>query len=318
MPHHIEIEVSLLAKDGAGVLAVHTAEIHKLIKHTRESIVAIGRHLKAVGELLEEGGGYRGVGWLAYLEAEFGWSDQTARRFIHIYELSRDDRLNNLLATTSDLPISVLYQLAAPKAEAARTEVAELIESGVTPTRTDVQEVLARHAAVHETDKSDPAATESAIADAPEKPVPAPSIAFPDIPPFLRVTEPTVAEPDDVPIDANDSEAQRVFEAWQRLEPMACTKVLDLIGATAVLENGSREFHKDLRAALPSNPFARLAGMSGVEIAEELSDRLSRTTINTMIKRLQARPGVKTDAKPIEAAFTLQSADWSRIKNSRH
>jgi hypothetical protein len=44
----------------------------------------------------------------------------------------------------SDLPLRVLYQLAAPKAEAAREEVAERIEAGGTPSRTVVSEAIAK------------------------------------------------------------------------------------------------------------------------------------------------------------------------------
>jgi hypothetical protein len=308
MPRNIAIEVSLV-KDGPGALAAHTAEIHKLIKHTRESIVAIGEHLAAVRELLDHGE------WLHWLEAEYEWSDQTARRFIHVYDMSRDAKFNTFVEF--DLPVSVFYKLAAPKAEVARTEIAELIESGVTPTKADVQEVLARHT-IH---KTDTAAAEPAIASAPEKP--APPIEFPDIPPFLQVNKSTgdkPDKPDDVPTDSNDLEAQRLFAAWQGLEPAACTKLFDLIGAATVLEHGSREFHKDLRAALPSNPFARLAGMTGVEIADELSERLSRATINTMIKQLQTLSGTKaTDGKPFKKAINLESNEFCAVdpRNSR-
>jgi hypothetical protein len=297
MPHHIETETPLLATDGSGALAAHTAAIHKLLKRTREDIVAIGEHLAAVRDLLRAHHG----DWLRWLETEFAWSDQTARRLMHVYNMSRDGKLNTVL--NLDLSIGVLYQLAAPRAEAARTEITELIETGATLGNTEVQEILAR------TKTPKPATV-------PEKP--ASPIECPDIPPVLKVdsepsTEPA-AEPEDAPTDANDAAAEQLFKLWQGLEPAACSKFLDLIGAAAVLEHGSREFHKELRSSLPSNPFARLSGLSGIEIAEELSDRLSRTTINTMIRWLQAKPGVKADAKPVNASLTMDSADWSRAK----
>src|SRR6516164_2667594 len=105
------------------VLAKYAAEIRHLRKRAQEDIIEIGRYLDQAQKHAGHGT------WLTWIEAEFGWSDQTARRFIHVYELSRDSKFNNLL--NSDLPLSALYQLAAPKTpERARDEVAERVEAG--------------------------------------------------------------------------------------------------------------------------------------------------------------------------------------------
>src|SRR5262249_30602780 len=92
------------------ILAEHAAEIQRMGQRARqravEDMVEIGRHLAQAQEHV--GYGHRGA-YLAWIETEFGWSDQTARRFIHIYNLSRDPKFNNLL--NSELPISGLYQL---------------------------------------------------------------------------------------------------------------------------------------------------------------------------------------------------------------
>ena len=69
------------------VVAEHTAAIHRLRQRVREDIDEIGRHLVAVRDRLERGA------WLAWLEAEFGWSDQTAYRFIHIHEARTEFRI---------------------------------------------------------------------------------------------------------------------------------------------------------------------------------------------------------------------------------
>jgi hypothetical protein len=106
----------------ASVLAEHAHAIRELGKRTREDIAEIGRHLVETRNLIERGA------WLVWLEAEFGWSDQTAYRFIHVYELSRDARFHTCVEL--DLPLGVLYRLAAPKAEEARQEIAEQIEAG--------------------------------------------------------------------------------------------------------------------------------------------------------------------------------------------
>src|SRR6516165_5121103 len=105
------------------VLAKYAAEIRCLGKRVKEDVVAIGRYLDQAQKHAGHGT------WLAWIQTEFGWSDQTARRFIHVYEFTRDSKFNNLL--NSDLPLSALYQLAAPKTpEEVREAIAERIEAG--------------------------------------------------------------------------------------------------------------------------------------------------------------------------------------------
>ncbi len=125
------------------VLAEHAAEIHRVGTRFREraieDVIEIGRHLAEAEDHV--GHGNRGA-YLAWIKTEFGWSDQTARRFIHIYEFSRDSRFNNLL--NSDLPLSGLYQLAAPKTpDEARQEIAERIEEGKRPSYAEVKKTIA-------------------------------------------------------------------------------------------------------------------------------------------------------------------------------
>src|SRR5262245_58694432 len=88
------------------ILAEHAAAIRALGKQTVENIVEIGYLLtEAKAETKKLGGS-----WGNWLEAEFKWSDQQARRFIHVFE--RKSQLNKLLS--ADLPVSALYLLAAP------------------------------------------------------------------------------------------------------------------------------------------------------------------------------------------------------------
>jgi hypothetical protein len=117
-------------------LAKHASAIRDLVKSTRENIVEIGRHLAGVRERIDHGK------WLGWLNAEFGWSDQTARNFIRVFELSRDAKFQNIL--NLNLPLNVLYQVAAPKSEVARTEIVERIEAGEEPSRALVTEVIAK------------------------------------------------------------------------------------------------------------------------------------------------------------------------------
>jgi hypothetical protein len=137
------------------VLDGNAAEIRQRSKRVVADVIEIGRLLVQSKELLKK---LDGLTWSAWLDKEFAWSDQTAYRFIHLYELSSDARLHTCVE--SDLPLRVLYQLAAPKAEAAREEIAERIEAGGTPSRTVVCEAIAKAKG-----KTAPSKTESEAAD---------------------------------------------------------------------------------------------------------------------------------------------------------
>jgi hypothetical protein len=121
-------------------LAEHARAIHELVRRTREDIIAVGRHLAEAREQVDHGE------WLAWLEAEFGWSDETARRFINVFKLSCDAKFHTCVEL--DLPLRVLYQLAAPKAEAAREEIVDRLEAGEEVTRAVVDEAIARRKVV--------------------------------------------------------------------------------------------------------------------------------------------------------------------------
>ncbi|MGC2077320.1 MAG: DUF3102 domain-containing protein [Xanthobacteraceae bacterium] len=148
------------------VLAEHAAEIHRVGKRFKEraieDVIEIGRHLAEAEEHV--GHGNRGA-YLAWIKTEFGWSDQTARRFIHIYEFSRDSKFNNLL--NSDLPLSGLYQLAAPKTpDEARQEIAERVEAGKRPSYAEVKKTIAeakrtKGADIQEIDSAEDGKTEN-------------------------------------------------------------------------------------------------------------------------------------------------------------
>jgi hypothetical protein len=119
------------------VLAKYAAEIRRLGKRVKEDIIEIGRYLDQAQKHAGHGT------WLTWIDTEFGWSDQTAYRFIHLYQASQDPEFHNLW--NSDLPMSALYRLAAPNTpQEARDEVAERLEAGEQPTCAMVTEVIAK------------------------------------------------------------------------------------------------------------------------------------------------------------------------------
>jgi hypothetical protein len=126
-----------LVRDPNRTFLIYSAgQIKELCKKTRENIVAIGRCLTQCQKHLDHGA------WLPWLKSEFGWSDQTARNFMRVYEMSKSKNFLNL-----DLPVSSLYLLAAPStAESARTEVIERAGSGEVLRHEDVKEIIGQHA----------------------------------------------------------------------------------------------------------------------------------------------------------------------------
>ena len=69
--------------------------IRGLARQTAENIVRIGEHLVAVKERLGHGN------WLPWLEGEFGWSDETARKFMRVHDMVKSQQCWNLGARST-------------------------------------------------------------------------------------------------------------------------------------------------------------------------------------------------------------------------
>ena len=128
MPENISTEIAVIKADVGvddPVLTKYAAEIRRLGKRAKEDLIKIGR-------CLDQAQKHAGRGtWLAWIETEFGWSDQTAYHFIHLYQACQNPEFQKFW--NSDLPLSALYRLAAPNTPTeARQQVAERIEAGET------------------------------------------------------------------------------------------------------------------------------------------------------------------------------------------
>ena len=111
-----------LEQDHRLVIQEHTGEIRKRLRRSAQDVWEIGQRLSDVRSRLKYGQ------FLAWLKAEFGWSQRTAYNFINVYE-TFGDRFAKL--ATVDIATSVLYQLAAPSVpEELRTQVLEAAEAG--------------------------------------------------------------------------------------------------------------------------------------------------------------------------------------------
>jgi hypothetical protein len=93
MPAHMSIEIAL---------AEHAAVIRALGKRVVGDVIEMGRRLTDAKKIAGYGG------WLPWLDREFGWSDDTARKLMQVSELAESRNLRDL-----SLPISGLYLLAA-------------------------------------------------------------------------------------------------------------------------------------------------------------------------------------------------------------
>jgi hypothetical protein len=79
--------------------------------------------------------------WLLWLDREFGWSDVTVGKYMHVAELAGKFELSSDL----ELSLSSHYVLAAPSTpEQARAEVIERAEAGEHFTHAQVKEIVGR------------------------------------------------------------------------------------------------------------------------------------------------------------------------------
>jgi len=115
-------------------VALWTEEIHLLSRQTAENLILIGQHLGSVKQALPHGE------FGKWLDAEFGWSDRTARKFMEVAEAFGKTEIISEFAPTA------LYTLASPSApEPARLEALDRARKGEKITAAAAKEILARH-----------------------------------------------------------------------------------------------------------------------------------------------------------------------------
>jgi hypothetical protein len=116
------------------VLAEHAAVIRRLSKRVVGDIIEIGRRLTQCRNVVGHGH------WHHWLDAEFGWSEQTALNYMRVHEMAKSKNFLDL-----DIPISALHLLAAPNtAEEACDEIIERAKAGEHIPLAVVKETIAR------------------------------------------------------------------------------------------------------------------------------------------------------------------------------
>lgn len=122
--------------DTRSFVQTKTAEIRILVKQTAQGIIEIGQRLIEVKERLGHGN------FLPWLQGEFNWSLQSAKRFMNVAETFGQNQ------QIVDFYPSALYLLAAPSVpEEVRQEALTLSESGERITHAKAQEIIAKHKA---------------------------------------------------------------------------------------------------------------------------------------------------------------------------
>jgi hypothetical protein len=124
-------DYAALDKEARSEVELSTARIHQLERRTSEALIEIGRHLVAVKEKLEHG---RFTEWLT---CEFGWTYETARRFMKVAAVFGENTQIVCFAP------SALYALASGTVpDEIREEFIERAASGETITHKKVQAEL--------------------------------------------------------------------------------------------------------------------------------------------------------------------------------
>jgi hypothetical protein len=140
------------------ILADHVSAIRVLGKRVVGDIIEIGRRLIEAKRIVGHGN------WLTWLEREFGWSDDTAERFMAI------NRLQGKIPQLAEyeLPVSGLYLLARPTTPLeARDEVIERAEAGEKLTHAQIKQTIDTAKQARKPRKDDPAVPETARKEVP-------------------------------------------------------------------------------------------------------------------------------------------------------
>jgi Protein of unknown function (DUF3102) len=136
----VPLSQAALAARPDQVLAEHADEIRRLSKRLIDDLIEIGRRLT-------DAKNHAGHGcWLSWLESEFGWSDDTARRYMRLYQFAQEEVFEFRKLRNLQLPASGLYLLAQAKCPLeARKEIAERAEAGETIDCAKIESVVAAY-----------------------------------------------------------------------------------------------------------------------------------------------------------------------------
>jgi hypothetical protein len=132
-----QFDYSALELEQRVVVQQRTSEIKGLINRNAQNTIEIGQKLIEVKARLGHGQ------WGQWLKAEFDWSQDTAKRLMHVAKTFDQN------PQFAEFDPSALYLLSAPSTpEEARHEAIALAESGEKITHSKAREIVADHKAV--------------------------------------------------------------------------------------------------------------------------------------------------------------------------
>ena len=113
-------DYSALPTDVADTARAAADRIKGRHQHQMAAVIGTGRDLRAMKELLEHGQ------YLKWLDAEFAWTDRTARNYMSVAQ-----QFGDKTEIISDLPLTEVYRLASPSTPSSvRDAVVARLEAG--------------------------------------------------------------------------------------------------------------------------------------------------------------------------------------------
>lgn len=244
------------------VVQQRTGEIKSLMRRSAQDIIDIGLKLIEVKERLPHGN------FGPWLKDEFGWSADTAQRFMLVAERFGESEKPQIAAFAP----SALYALAAPSTPGpARAEALERAAAGEEITHAAAKEIVGRHRGIDLAQTQDDQTANPGLwpgKSVDESETPPPQTKKADDPPGTPGRSPTAAptQPSEKPVQADYSQLLRCLNNALRMLRQSLDQV-DIAGgavAVAVLLTNSGKLQQAIEVHQIS---ARLA-----EVARRLRD----------------------------------------------
>lgn len=288
------------------VVQQYTDEIKGLVRRTASDTKNIGLKLIEVKPRLGHGH------FMHWLKSEFDWSISTANKFMQVGEQFKFINITNL-----DIPISVLYFLAAPSTpNAARNEAIERANSGESLTLFEAKAIIQRHKQANLSDKSKktkPIATDADAQTLESKPFTAanPTPVSPIFSPLevkdsielAQASEENVAP--DVSVESIETELKRRVQELGLLEEQSSISFSD---------NDDSEIGKSSSSTITSEVLCRAITSNVKLLSDEQVPSVLSTTIAATFPRLLPEQVVEAIVEAITNASTNQQLSSNNLK----
>jgi hypothetical protein len=255
------------ASDQLSALSDLACEIRALVRVTGIAIIEIGQKLIAAKAQVQHGE------WLSWLDCEFDWSEQTARRFMQVAEAFKSLTVSDLNGLTIDA--SALYKLASAKVpEDVRGRAIEAAKDGTHITKDYARRLIEAPKPAPDED------TDTDVVEAVEDVEPNATDTTEDDDEADQDDDATVPERLPIPNDDNWEESVRDWIDARRDQPILLRDVIDRFAEAIPLHRASRRWHFDFiefRSAYRMRQYALLISLRslGVKFSPQLGRGLN-------------------------------------------